>query len=465
MKTKLTQKNLDAARGEAVQKGKPFYVWDTDLSGFGAYVSPRGDVSFLVQKWAGGRGGKAVRFVLGKTKNGMNLSEARTLATQNIGDISKGVNPVVVRRSVREETRDRLNGTRVSEALGMYIPERANSRFKREKRRALQSAFETSGLLKTPVADVTKSDVRTMIARKVEEGKPAAARNLFAAIRPFFSFCVDQEIIAVSPVEKMVAPSPVASRDRLLSSDEIKALWQATSSQGDDSGFALLGTPFRPIPQTWCRFYRLLLLTGQRRDEVAGMKWEEIDLVAKVWTIPAERSKNGVAHIVHLSDEALAELSLMDVSHSVPSRGGDSLPSRGFVLPASKRRNVGTSGVSSAGSAGGSSLSPSAPKVTTQRGGHISGYSKMKTSLDNEMAGILERPLAPWRIHDLRRTLASGLAEMGYSTDVADRLLNHVSGSRSGVKGVYQRYEFHKERKEAIEAWGKRVSELTRNQQ
>lgn len=299
MKTKLTQKNLDSARGEAIKAGKPLYVWDTELSGFGAYVSPKGDVSFLVQKWAGGRGGKAVRYVIGKTKNGMSLSEARGLATQNIGDISKGENPVVVRRTLRDETRQRLNGTRVSEALDLYIPEGANSRFRREKRQALLAAFDTSGLLRTPVADVTKSDVRMMVSRKIEEGKNAAARNLFAALRPFFSFCVDQEIITSSPMEKLKAPSPVQSRDRLLSSEEIKAFWMATSGETGGKG----------LPLTWCRFYRLLLLTGQRRDEVAGMRWEEIDLDAKIWTIPAERAKNGAAHIVHLSEEALAELS------------------------------------------------------------------------------------------------------------------------------------------------------------
>lgn len=405
MKTKLTQKNLDAAKSEAVGKGKPIYVWDTDLAGFGAYVSPKGDVSFLVQKWAGGRGGKAIRYVIGKTKNGMELPEARKLATGNIGDISKGANPVAVRRSTRQETRDRLNGTRISEALDLYIPDRANSRFKREKKKALQSAFDAVGLTKTPVADITKSDVRKMIARKVDEGKQAAARNLFAALRPFFSYCVDHEIITFSPMANMSSPSPVASRDRLLSSDEIKALWKASAQLSD----------------TWTAFYRLLLLTGQRRDEVAGMTWSEIDLEKRIWTIPADRAKNSVAHVVHLSDPVV---SILDET--------DEKERKGFVLPASRGED-----------------------------NHISGYSKMKRDLDTRMGKILDGPLTPWRIHDLRRTMASGLAEMGYPTDVADRLLNHVSGSRSGVKGVYQRYEFMRERKEAIEAWGKRVMEIT----
>ncbi|WEX07285.1 tyrosine-type recombinase/integrase [Chelativorans sp. AA-79] len=409
MRLKLTQKTLDKNRSHAASSKKATYLWDTELAGFGAYVTATGDVSFLVQKWAGGRGGKAIRYVIGKTKNGMTLDEARTLAKTHIGDIAKGANPIDIRRQARRETRDRLNGMKVSEALDLFIPDpdsdpRKNSlpsRYKTEAKSAMKQAFEAEGLLKSAVTEIAKADIRKMLTRKSD--RPAAARNLFAALRPFFRYCVEQEIITVSPMAEMSSPSPVSSRDRLLSSDEIKAFWKATGELSD----------------TWRRFYRLLLLTGQRREEVAGIRWEEIDLDQKTWTIPAERAKNGKAHVVHLSDEAMSELP------KAPEGKGT-----GYVLPGARGES------------------------------HISGYSKMKRALDDEMKKHLADNFSPWRIHDLRRTMASGLAEMGFPTDVADRLLNHVSGSRSGIKGVYQRYEFLKERKEAIEAWAERVREI-----
>ena len=99
--------------------------------------------------------------------------------------------------------------------------------------------------------------------------------------------------------------------------------------------------------------------------------------------------------------------------------------------------------------------------------GSIKGFSKSKASVDALMTAYLkgetgksDYKLMPWRVHDLRRTMVSGLAQAGYPTDVVDRLLNHVSGSRSGVKGVYQRYEFLKERQEALQAWGEKVATL-----
>lgn len=263
-----------------------------------------------------------------------------------------------------------------------------------------------SGKLKA----LTKADIQSVL--EPYQTKPAALRTLFAALRPFFNDCIAQELISSSPLASIKTPLPVPSRDRTLTKGEIKTLWEAS---------------YHPsIPNVWGAFYRLLLLTGQRREEVSGMSWSEIDLVSKTWTIPKERSKNGKAHIVHLSPLALHELSLCSTT-------------KGFVFPAQKLRN----------------------KQLTEA--HISGYSQMKAKLDGFMASSLNgAPFTAWRVHDLRRTLASGLAEYGFPTDVVDRLLNHVSGSQGGIKGVYQRYSFLKEREEAINVWSDIVGELTR---
>ena len=417
MKTKLTQKTIEKHVQSAAAFGSPVYLWDDALSGFGARVSKTG-VSFLVQKWAGGRGGKAVRFTIGSMKNGMTLDEARKLAAANIGDISKGENPVDTRRKRRQATRERLNSIRVSEAIDLYIPEGVNSRWKAETRKDLTREFTSAKLLSSPVRELTKADIRRVLSGKSGQ---AAKRNLFARLQPFFKFLVSEDYLSASPMDGLERPAPVASRDRILSSAEITAFWKASGS----------------MTATWRGFFRLLLLTGQRRDEVAGMRWSELDIDKGLWTIPSDRAKNGKAHIVHLSSIALEIIrELRDLQTDATVRGGskpNDKPRTPFVFPGARGE------------------------------GHISGYSKMKAALDKRMGAILsedELPFVDYRLHDLRRTVASGLAEMGFSTDVADRLLNHVTGSRSGVKGVYQRYEFLPERKEAILAWSERVASI-----
>ena len=207
-------------------------------------------------------------------------------------------------------------------------------------------------------------------------------------------------------------PAPIEARDRQLTKDEIKSLWCATEQ---------MEYPF-------CPFYRLLLLTGQRREEVAGMEWSELDADAATWTIPKERTKNNVAHIVHLSPQTLAVLATVTKVDDCP-----------FVFSTTGKTPV-------------------------------SGYSNAKTKLDRLMGITLDPeahdfdPSKLWRVHDLRRTITSTLAELGIATDVADRLLNHVSGSRAGVKGVYQRYEFLAERKRAIHLWGNYIENLVGSQ-
>lgn len=432
MQAKLTLKSLKDVQSSVSEAGKPLYVWDTELSGFGAYVSPKG-ASWLVQKWLGGRGGKAVRQVIGRTRDGMDLSEARGIAAASIGDLHRGVDLSAQRRRQRQEVREGLHSIRTSDALDRFFSKREVSegepnRYRAEMKSNLRKSL--SGFSKVPLRDITRADIRTLI-----EAKPsgASARNLFAALRPFFNFCVDQDLLPVSPMEKMNPPPPVQSRDRCLSKEEIKALHKASYH----------------MPSPWGAFYRVLLLTGQRREEVAGMHSSEIDFEKNVWVIPRERAKNGKAHIVHLSPLVLEEIAnaqgsersseLRSLSLSEVSSG---TPSKRYVFPAARVRL----------------------KEDGRTEAHISGYSKMKTKLDGYMTTALEAEglvFLPWRVHDLRRTMASGLAEIGYPTDVVDRLLNHVSGSQSGVKGVYQRYQFLKEREEALISWADKVKRIT----
>jgi integrase len=172
-----------------------------------------------------------------------------------------------------------------------------------------------------------------------------------------------------------------------------------------------LGHPWAPI-------LRLLILTGQRRGEVAGMCWGEVDLDAGLWSLPGTRTKNQRPHTLPLSHEAL------EVLRTVNRHDGAELVFQG------PRRN--------------------AP----------SGFGKVKARLDAAMAVTARqagRPAALWTLHDIRRTVATGLQRLGVRLEVTEALLNHVSGSRAGIVGVYQRHSWDREKSEALRAWAKHV--------
>jgi integrase len=189
------------------------------------------------------------------------------------------------------------------------------------------------------------------------------------------------------------------SRDRVLTDAEVGAIWRASGA---------MGLPFGPL-------LRLLLLTAQRREEVAALRWSELSADLTTWTLPAARAKNGKAHVVHLAEPARAILA------SVPRIVGQDLV---FSV-------TGTT----------------AP----------SGFSKAKIALDAGIAKELGAQIAGWRFHDFRRTAVTWLAGAGFPPHVADRLLNHVGGSIQGVAAIYQRSEFLAERKAALAAWSAHV--------
>jgi integrase len=259
------------------------------------------------------------------------------------------------------------------------------------------------------LASIGLQDVRRLIKAKQLAGQKAMARALLGAVRPFFKWCVAESLITVSPLATYSdAPGAVAQRERTLDDAEVKTLWQATEA-----------------PTLWNSFYRLLLLTAQRREEVAGIRRTELDLDACLWTIPGERTKNGKEHIVHLSPLALAEIA------RCPTEGPYLFPSTPAIAGA-----------------------PTPKKPT------ISGYSKAKTALDKRMGNIPE-----WNIHDLRRTAATWMDGAGFETNIIEWVLNHISGTRGGLIGTYQRHPHLVERKLAIEAWNKHMAELTGQQE
>ena len=234
--------------------------------------------------------------------------------------------------------------------------------------------------------------------------RPATKQNTFAALRRFFNWALARDLIATSPCTGVEAPQPTPARDRVLSDDELGWFWSACDT---------VGPPFSPL-------FKLLCLTGQRREEVGGMRWSELQ--GNAWTIPAARVKNGRQH--------------------------------SLILPAPTYALI--AGVQQIGGC---------PLVFSTTGKTpVSGYSEAKRRLDAAMlrraqedTGRIDLQIAPWRLHDLRRTTASGMAKIGIPLPTIEKVLNHVSGSFGGIVGVYQRHEFSTEKAEALESWAEHI--------
>lgn len=393
--TKLTRREVEAARSRAQRTGQAQLLWDSDLSGFGCRIAASGKASWLVKKrlGAGGREAPVIKHVFGDYEE-LPPDRARGEAIKLISDIRAGVDLSQRKRQVRAEQHKAAADT-FGSVVDLYLRRKTQpGRFWSE----LAGRFEREIIphigKDTTVASITKADMRAMIEAK-EETHPVAARTLFEALRPFFKWCVERDIIAMSPLQNLTPPPVPAARERVLTDDEIRSFWDATYK---------MGWPFCPV-------YRLLLLTAQRRDEVAGMRRSEIDLARGEWIIPGARTKNGKEHLVHLSPQAIAIL--QDIATTTDLV----FTSTGTTAP--------------------------------------SGFSRAKSNLDAFML-----PSKPWRIHDLRRTAATGMAGLGFQPHVVERVLNHVSGAQGGLVGVYQRFEFVAERKKAIEAWGNYVDRL-----
>jgi len=245
------------------------------------------------------------------------------------------------------------------------------------------------------ITDIGRRDVLDVIDAVVDRGAVIAARRLHALVHRLFKWAMGRGIIDANPAAALPKPGTETTRDRVLTEDELVAVWK---------GAEQLGGPFGSV-------VRLLILTASRRDEIAGLKWSEIDGGADVM-LDGTRTKTGQPHSVPLS-----------------------IPARSII--ASLPRLAGSEFV-----------------FTIHGNKPISGWSQAKAKLD-KFAGI-----APWRIHDLRRTAATGLQKLKTPLQVTEAILGHTAGSRAGIVGVYQRHDYADEKRAALEAWGAHVKEL-----
>jgi integrase len=253
-----------------------------------------------------------------------------------------------------------------------------------------------------PIGAVTRSDVRDLTDRKIASGAKAMANNVHRAMSAFLTWCIDREFINVNPLYGSDLPHRHRSRDRYLSREELVAIWHACDQ----------------LDIRWRAAIRLLILTGQRKSEVLGAELREFNLPSRIWVIPSERSKNRFPHTVHLSPSSLAII-----------------------------ENV--------------------PRLTLQRflfQSHITRQPRPVTETNSpirKLKGLV--PVRNWRLHDLRRSVATHMAKLQVQPHVIEVVLNHRSGFRSGVGAIYNRYQYEQEARNALNLWADTLHEWLAN--
>jgi integrase len=427
---KLTDKFL---AGLSVKNGrKDRLVFDTACPGLGCRVTAKGTRIFIAQ-WTDPATRRKVREPIGVWGN-LTIDQAREAVRVRLGAVAKGINPKAERERRREAAeRERAETALTFEALieewkTLHLAQR-RPRYAAEAERAIRLGL--AELLKRPAARISRAVAVNALDRIVKAGKPVTAGRTMAYARACFGWGKRRGKVPENPFADLPIGAGSTERERTLSDAEIADVW---------AGADKLGYPFGP-------FYKLMVLTLQRREEVAGMRWSEIDLDKHVWTLPGVRMKNGKPHIVHLPEAACAVL------HTIPR-----VQKCDLVFSTTTYR-----------------LKPSEAGNDAPKGRRkakpmpISGFSQGKRYLDAAIAkvraeaaaqlGRKPEPMTPWRVHDLRRTGVTTLAALGFDSIVVDKLLAHQPGKLRGVAGVYQRHDFARERAAALDAWATHVTD------
>ena len=418
----------------SVEKHKPHKhrrreIPDAASPGLYLVVQPSGSKSFAMRYR--NRNGRHVKLTLGRLDltgqeapddpvigQPLTLVSARTLAARVQRQRAMGKDLVAARH--RDRLEHKAGGARTFSQAALDFTEQY---LKREVRRWEASArllgvvvgddgklaMRPKGLADRwrdrPITEINGDDIHLIVDEVREKAVPGLprragapsegmARAMYSCLSKLFSWLLEKRRVKVSPVVGVTMPKSSKARDRVLSDDELKHFWTACAKAGE--------------PASQC--LKLLLLTGCRLNEIAGLRRAEISDNGRTATIPGSRSKNKRPHVLPLPRLA------QDILRSVQTTGD-------LVF-------------------------------TTERGKPVSSWSKIKARLDAAMK------TAPWRVHDLRRTFSTGLNKIGVAPHVVEACLNHVSGHKAGVAGVYNQYTYLPEKTAALERWAEHVAGL-----
>jgi integrase len=397
VQNRLTDRKLQALK----RSGKRYEVMDSDVPGFGVRVSEAGQKSFvLIARYPGSS--NPTRRALGVYPS-LSLEKARERAREWRNLIRKGIDPKAEEERLRR-IELRKQATTFAAVADDFIErhvkgQRKASDTEREIRKELVACWADR-----PIASITRQDVIVVVEDIARRPAPYTAHIVLGHARSLFNWAINRGAygLETSPCDRIKASTLIGAkeaRQRVLSDVELAALWKSTEA---------LGYPFGPL-------YTLLLLTGSRKSEVSDAGWSEFDLKKKIWTVPPERFKSNASHLVPLSDQAVAIL------ESLPrfTKGDHLFTSTYGEKPAS-------------------------------------GFSKAKARLDALMKEQLGT-IAPWVIHDIRRTVRTRLASLRVPDLVAEMVIGH---GRKGLQRVYDQHTYEPEMREALELWAARLRDI-----
>ncbi|MGC2078775.1 MAG: integrase arm-type DNA-binding domain-containing protein [Xanthobacteraceae bacterium] len=434
---KLTELKIEKLTPEHGRKDR--LVFDDAQRGLAVRVTASGGRTYLCQYTLHGQ---KYRVPLGAC-SALSLTKARQAAATVMGDVAKGRNPAVDRKEAAAAERAKRARNRltlrvlIEDWQRLHLAGRRRS-YADEAVRALHSAF--ADRLDDAAEDLDRAAVVHALdtlarrrKRKEGDGSPkqrgmAMTGRTAAYGRAAYAWAVKRGAVLVNPFAALPISKSAAKRERVLSDQELAEIWRAAADAAEPYGSIV----------------RLLILTGQRRGEVAGIAWNEISEDLTAWTMPGERTKNGAVHAVPLSASANSIIKgTLPVDAKEAKRAVTELRAAGaLILPGEK--------------------------------GAYAGWSKAKRALDKAIGDARAKAagnsgkaaaVAPWSIHDLRRTVATGFQRLGVRLEVTESVLNHISGSRGGIAGVYQRHDWAAEKRAALEAWAAHVSAIIEGRQ
>ena len=398
----LTTKTVEAIKPDPNQR---LELPDPALSGLYLVVQPSGAKSWALRyRYAG----KPKKLTLGRWPV-MGLADARAAASEAIEAVDHGTDPSAAKKATkaaRLETqlseRDKIK-TLVEKFGARHLSTlKSGETVKRELNRHVVAIWG-----ERDIQTITKRDVIDLLDGIADSGRVVTANRVRAYLNKFLNWAVERDIIGQSPAMGVKPAAKEKSRDRVLTDQEIKWFWQACSIEG----------------QPWGHLGKMLLLTGQRLGEVVNMIDREI--TGDLWHLTADRTKNGRAHDVALSEAARAVLGGVE---RVKGQAG-------YVF-------------------------------TTNGASALQGYHKGRNHIAKRMAEIASEErgetveIPHWTFHDLRRTAATGMARLGIPVRVTEAVLNHVSGTAGGIVSVYQRHDYADEKRDALNAWARFVGDL-----
>ncbi len=342
---------------------------------------------------------KSVKLTFGRAgEGGLSLAAARAAAATHRHRLERG--DVVT--AVTAVTGESGGGEdKIETAVAAFLELHVHRKTRASTARVTEGIFNSivlPGWRGRTIGSIRRRDVIELVESVAVDGRRGyRANRTLAALSKLFNWLVARDALAFSPVIGVEPPHKEEVRTRILSDAELRALWLACADDG------ALGQAIR-----------LLILTGQRRSEVGHMCWPEIDEQRRLWTLPAARTKNAREHVVPLSSQAWA------VIEARPQFADCS-----FVFSVDGQRPV-------------------------------NNWDKVKRRVSAK-AGVLPDS---WRLHDLRRTCASGMQKLGVSVPVIEKALNHVSGTFHGIVGTYQTHDYADEVRIALQKWADHVEEI-----